>query len=87
MRPKWVDSNSPLLKGPWSPKDDSAPKYTPNSKRTGLIARKIGMVPQWLNNGTRVLCTILEFPDNHVVSAVDPETWFRLITGSLFQFF
>ena len=87
MRPKWVDSNSPLLKGPWSPKDDSAPKYTPNSKRTGLIARKIGMVPQWLNSGTRVLCTILEFPDNHVVSAVDPETWFRLITGSLFQFF
>uniref|UniRef100_F1L8Z6 Large ribosomal subunit protein uL3m n=1 Tax=Ascaris suum TaxID=6253 RepID=F1L8Z6_ASCSU len=52
-------------------------EWTPNSKRVGLLARKLGMLPQWLNNGTRVLCTMLEFPENCVVSAIDPETWYR----------
>uniref|UniRef100_A0A915B6Y1 Large ribosomal subunit protein uL3m n=1 Tax=Parascaris univalens TaxID=6257 RepID=A0A915B6Y1_PARUN len=52
-------------------------KWTPNSKRVGLLARKLGMLPQWLNDGTRVLCTMLEFPENCVVSTIDPETWYR----------
>uniref|UniRef100_A0A914CGN7 Large ribosomal subunit protein uL3m n=2 Tax=Acrobeloides nanus TaxID=290746 RepID=A0A914CGN7_9BILA len=35
------------------------------------------MAPQWLTDGTRVLCTLIEIPENHVISAVDPATWFR----------
>lgn len=52
-------------------------EWNPSSKRVGMIAKKIGMAPQWLNDGTRVLCTILQFKQNHVISAVDPESWFR----------
>jgi len=51
--------------------------WSENSKRFGLIARKIGMHPMWLNDGTRVLCTLLEIPENHVVSVTDPDTWFK----------
>ncbi|VDK30052.1 unnamed protein product, partial [Anisakis simplex] len=51
-------------------------EWSENSKRIGLLGRKIGMLPQWLNDGTRVLCTLIEFKDNSVVSAVDPDTWY-----------
>ncbi|CAD5221712.1 unnamed protein product [Bursaphelenchus xylophilus] len=51
--------------------------WTQDSKRVGLLATKIGMAPQWLNDGTRVLCTLLHVQQNHVVSAVDPDTWFK----------
>uniref|UniRef100_A0AC35U1Y8 39S ribosomal protein L3, mitochondrial n=1 Tax=Rhabditophanes sp. KR3021 TaxID=114890 RepID=A0AC35U1Y8_9BILA len=51
--------------------------WTPDSRRVGLMATKIGMLPQWLNNGTRILCTVFHIQDNHVVSTTDPETWFK----------
>ncbi|KRY72427.1 Electron transfer flavoprotein subunit alpha, mitochondrial [Trichinella pseudospiralis] len=41
-----------------------------NSVRTGLVCRKIGVIPQYFKNGTRVL-------DNHVISYTDPEKWYR----------
>lgn len=31
-----------------------------------------------LTDGTRVLCTAIEIPANHVVSAVDPDTWYKV---------
>ncbi|TKR68050.1 hypothetical protein L596_024096 [Steinernema carpocapsae] len=52
-------------------------EWSPSSRRVGLLGRKIGMMPQWLNDGTRVLCTLLEITENQVVSSVDPETWYR----------
>lgn len=54
-------------------------EWTPESNRVGMLARKIGMFPQWGVDGTRFLCTLLEFPKNLVISAVDPETYYRLI--------
>ncbi|CEF66253.1 39S ribosomal protein L3, mitochondrial [Strongyloides ratti] len=51
-------------------------EWTPNSKRVGLLGTKIGMFPQWLNDGTRVLCTLLHIQDNHVISTVSPDEWF-----------
>uniref|UniRef100_A0A0K0G108 Large ribosomal subunit protein uL3m n=1 Tax=Strongyloides venezuelensis TaxID=75913 RepID=A0A0K0G108_STRVS len=51
-------------------------KWTPNSRRVGLLGTKIGVFPQWLNDGTRVLCTLLHIQDNHVISTVSPEDWF-----------
>ncbi|KRZ78020.1 Electron transfer flavoprotein subunit alpha, mitochondrial [Trichinella papuae] len=51
------------------------------SVRTGLVCRKIGVIPQYFKNGTRVLCTLLEAKekvlDNHVISYTDPEKWYK----------
>lgn len=49
----------------------------PTTRRVGLIARKIGMIPQWTTSGERILCTLLEICQNHVVSVVSPEDWYR----------
>ncbi|KHN78688.1 F-box/SPRY domain-containing protein 1 [Toxocara canis] len=77
-RPSWRQSEeSPLREGLSRNVKTEGVEWNENSKRVGLLARKIGMLPQWLNDGTRVLCTMLEFPDNCVVSAIDPETWYR----------
>jgi len=73
-KPAW--SNIPTLPG-LLPPDCTKNIYSENSKRIGLIGRKIGMTLQWLKNGTRLLCTMIHIPDNHVISALDPDTWFR----------
>lgn len=61
------------------PEETKPSEWTPESNRVGMLARKIGMFPQWGVDGTRFLCTLLEFPKNLVISAVDPETYYRLI--------
>ncbi|CAI4230453.1 unnamed protein product [Auanema sp. JU1783] len=48
-----------------------------DTRRVGLLVRKIGMMPQWTNTGDRVLCTLLELADNHIVNTVSPDTWYR----------
>ncbi|MFH4981257.1 hypothetical protein AB6A40_007966 [Gnathostoma spinigerum] len=68
-----IDAKRPLIT---SDIPESA-KYSEKSRRVGLLGRKIGMLPQWLNDGTRVLCTMLEIPDNQVVGVVDPDTWYK----------
>lgn len=30
-----------------------------------------------LTNGTRVLCTLIQFPENHILKVIDPEIWFK----------
>lgn len=49
----------------------------PTTRRVGLLARKIGMMPQWTSTGERILCTLLEICENHVVSVISPEDWYR----------
>lgn len=49
----------------------------PTTRRVGLLARKIGMMPQWTNTGDRMLCTLLEISQNHVVSVTSPDEWYR----------
>ena len=34
-------------------------EWTPQTKRSGLIARNIGKYPLWQKDGTKVLCTLL----------------------------
>lgn len=48
-----------------------------SSRRVGLVVRKIGMLPQWTTDGNRILCTVLEVNENHVVSVTSPESWYK----------
>lgn len=48
-----------------------------SSRRVGLVVRKIGMLPQWTNEGHRILCTVLEVYENHVVSVTSPDSWYK----------
>ncbi|KAL3068034.1 hypothetical protein niasHT_038024 [Heterodera trifolii] len=67
-----------LIPGVPNPPDCTQNQYSfEASKRIGLIGRKIGMTLQWLKDGTRCLCTLIHVPVNHVLSANDPETWYR----------
>lgn len=47
-------------------------EYNPNFQRTGVIARKIGIYPMWLNDGTKILTTLLQVLDNHVIKYFPP---------------
>lgn len=43
------------------------------TRRTGLIARKIGNYPMWLKNGTKVQTTLLQVVDNQVIKYIPPD--------------
>ncbi|KAK0082156.1 hypothetical protein PV325_010999 [Microctonus aethiopoides] len=66
---------SPLKVPPIEP----AKEWTPESRRTGVIARKIGIYPMWLKNGRKVLTTVLHICDNHVIKYIPPEEWKPMI--------
>lgn len=42
------------------------------SRRCGLIARKIGVVPMWRKDGRKVSTTMLQINDNHVIKYMEP---------------
>jgi len=48
-------------------------QWNPKLQRTGLIARKLGNYPMWLNNGKSVLTTLLQVIDNHVIKYISPD--------------
>ncbi|KAF7638421.1 FAD_binding_2 domain-containing protein [Meloidogyne graminicola] len=77
------DNRFHLIPGIENPPDCRGNIYNKDtSKRIGMVGRKIGMTLQWMNDGTRCLCTMIHFPDNVVLSANDPETWWRhSVTG------
>ncbi|CAJ0942624.1 unnamed protein product, partial [Mesorhabditis belari] len=52
------------------------PSYM-DTRRVGLVATKIGMLPQWTNTGKRILCTLLHVNQNNVVKVKSPEDWYR----------
>ncbi|CAD6227575.1 GSCOCG00001257001-RA-CDS [Cotesia congregata] len=62
---------SPLKVAPIEP----SPEWVQGSRRTGTIARKIGIYPMWLKNGKKVLATLLHICDNHVIKYIPPEEW------------
>ncbi|XP_017764245.1 PREDICTED: 39S ribosomal protein L3, mitochondrial isoform X2 [Eufriesea mexicana] len=49
--------------------------WTKDSKRTGLIGKKIGVYPMWLKNGKKVLATLIQIIDNEVVKYIPPEEY------------
>lgn len=50
-------------------------EWTPQVRRTGLLARKIGQYPLWLKDGTRIRTTLLHIVDNHVIKYIPPEEY------------
>jgi len=47
--------------------------WSPEIKRTGVIAKKIGQYPLWLKNGKKTQTTLLQVIDNHVVKYIPPD--------------
>ncbi|XP_012259407.2 39S ribosomal protein L3, mitochondrial [Athalia rosae] len=66
-----VVRTSPLKVEPIEPKQE----WTESSRRTGVIAKKIGIYPIWLKDGSRVLSTLLQVVDNHVIKYIPPEEY------------
>ena len=41
--------------------------------RTGLIGRKLGLCPIWLKSGKKIITTMVQIEDNHVIRYDPPE--------------
>jgi len=83
IRPESKDSESgsllrpefqPWHRGGWD-------EFGERTKRSGLLARKIGVVPMWFANGKRVAATMLQVDDNHVVKYIPPEDFSKTIVA------
>lgn len=44
-------------------------------RRCGLIARKIGVVPMWRKDGSKISTTMLQIDDNHVIKYFEPSEY------------
>ncbi|XP_066597575.1 large ribosomal subunit protein uL3m [Prorops nasuta] len=73
-----TNPDSPLKDAPIEPQAE----WTPKSRRTGLIVKKIGIYPMWLKNGKKVSSTLLQVVDNHVVKYIPPCEYKPRIAGS-----
>lgn len=47
-------------------------EWNNSQRRCGLITRKIGVVPMWRKDGTKILTTMLQVHDNHVIKYIKP---------------
>ncbi|OQV21414.1 putative 39S ribosomal protein L3, mitochondrial [Hypsibius exemplaris] len=75
-----ADNVSPLK----APPPERKP-FTYWTKRTGLICKKIGVIPQWLTNGRRIRCSVVQVIDNHVVSSSAPEEFAKQYNASRYK--
>ncbi|XP_013861098.1 large ribosomal subunit protein uL3m [Austrofundulus limnaeus] len=64
------DRLNPLKDEPW-PRHE----WTPESKRVGLIAVKLGMAPYWTKEGERGVVTMLQVQDCHVIKHLTKEEY------------
>jgi len=47
-------------------------EWRPGLRRTGVIAKKIGIYPLWDKNGKKISTTLLQIVDNHVIKYLPP---------------
>lgn len=62
---------------------NETPTWNPETRRVGLIARKIGNYPLWTKDGKKVLTTLLQVVDNHVIKYIPPEEFNPMKTSSV----
>ncbi|XP_016837828.1 39S ribosomal protein L3, mitochondrial [Nasonia vitripennis] len=55
-------------------------EWKPHYQRVGVLARKIGIVPMWMKDGKKVLTTMFQVADNHVIKYIPPEEYKPMIT-------
>ncbi|XP_068221689.1 large ribosomal subunit protein uL3m-like [Palaemon carinicauda] len=74
--------SSPLKAVPWE-----RGQWNEKVRRCGVIARKIGVYPMWKKDGTKLLTTLLQVSDNHVIRYIPPEdmatSYFNKRTGNV----
>ncbi|OQR72463.1 39S ribosomal protein L3 [Tropilaelaps mercedesae] len=61
---------SPLREEPWP-----VGEWTPGARRTGILARKIGIYPMWTKDGKRLLTTLLQVCDQNVLDFIPSEQY------------
>lgn len=69
---KLQEVSSPLKDGPWKRSE-----WTKDTRRTGVLALKLGVVPQWTKTGQKFYTTMFQVLDNHVVRYIPPEQYRR----------
>lgn len=62
---------APWTRGQWNGEG-------PNT-RSGLIGRKIGVVPLWLKSGKAIPCTMVQIEENHVIKYLSPQDFAKTI--------
>ncbi|KZS18953.1 Mitochondrial ribosomal protein L3 [Daphnia magna] len=72
--------NKSPIKG--SDLDIEKKEWDPKTKRSGVIARNIGVQHMWEKDGKKVVCTVLHVLDNHVIRYVPPEEYAKSIIGA-----
>lgn len=68
--PKSVDES--LIEVKQTEKNSEWNKF---QRRCGLIARKIGVVPIWRKDGSKISTTMLQIDDNHVIKYFEPNEY------------
>lgn len=68
---------SPLKEEPW---ERGMWTKEPRTLRTGVLALKLGIIPQWTKDGTKIYTTLLQVLDNHVISYKSPREAARLVS-------
>ncbi|CAI9722274.1 ribosomal L3, mitochondrial-like [Octopus vulgaris] len=60
---------SPLKEAPW---ERGTWTQWPKTLRTGVLALKLGVLPQWTKKGEKIYTTLLQVLDNHVINYRNP---------------
>ncbi|XP_058791599.1 large ribosomal subunit protein uL3m [Phymastichus coffea] len=55
-------------------------EWNPAYRRVGVIAKKLGVVPMYMKDGTKVSSTLFQVVDNHVIKYTPPEEYEAKIT-------
>jgi large subunit ribosomal protein L3 len=66
---KYKYLTSPLKNGPWVKGDFNESAI---NKRLGVLAIKLGSIPQWTKDGKKIHTNLLQVLDNHVIDYVPP---------------
>ncbi|XP_077405225.1 large ribosomal subunit protein uL3m [Vanacampus margaritifer] len=67
-RQQIADKLNPLKDEPWQRHE-----WTEGSRRVGLVAVKLGMAPLWTKTGKRLVVTMLQVQDCHVIQHISKE--------------
>lgn len=67
-------TKTPLKTEPW----DVNETFREGIQRTGLLGKKLGVIPMWDNKGKRILTTCLMVSDNHVIKYHSPQEYSKI---------